>query len=84
MSLGTALKADTQLAEGCQPSVRVLDHPSMTAQTGIAFEAPASDAFLDTSSHEVLAAAGNVVALVRMQFIGPAVRLAAFSCDRWG
>ena len=81
MSLGTALEADAQLAEGCQPGVRALHNPAVTAQTVIAFDAPAGDAALDASLSEMSAAARKVVALVRMQFVGPAARSAALASD---
>ena len=72
MSLDAALEAHTQLAECCQPSVRSLDHPAVTPEPVIALDAPAGDAVLNATALEMGAAAMEVVALVRVQVLGPA------------
>lgn len=74
MNVDAALKAGTQLAEGCQPSVSAFNHPPMPPEPVIALDAPTGDTILNTAALEVSAAPCEVVALVRMQLAGPAVR----------
>jgi hypothetical protein len=74
MNVNAALKAGTQLAEGCQPSVGALNYPPMTSESVIALDASASDTILNAAALEVSATPSEVVALVRMQLGRPSAR----------
>ena len=74
MNVNAALKAGTQLAEGCQPSVGALNYPPMASESVIALDASAGDTILNTAALEVSATPGEVVALVRMQLGRPSAR----------
>lgn len=72
MNVDAALKANTQLAEGGQPGVRSLDHPAMTPEPVVAFDAAPGNTRRDAQLAQVGAATGKVIALVGMQLVRPA------------
>ena len=74
MNVDAALEAGTQLAEGCQPRVSALNHPAVASESVIALNTSAGNTILDNAALKVRAAAGEVVALVRMQLGGPSAR----------
>lgn len=78
MDIQTPLEADAQFAEASKPGMGSLDHPSVASKSLLTFHAAPGDACRDPSLFQVLPAAGEVVALVRMQFIrafaGPATQ----------
>ena len=59
--------------------MRAFHHPAMTPQLVVAFDAPTSNAALDATLPEMLAAACKVIAFVGMQLVGPAARSAALA-----
>jgi len=79
MSLDAALEAHTQLAEGRQPRMRALDHPSMATEPVVALDPSARDPVLDASALDVCPAARVVVAFVRMHLVWPPARSATLS-----
>ena len=82
MNVDATLESGAQLAEGCQPRVRALDHPAVAPEPIIALDASAGDAILDPAAFEMGAASRKVVTLVRMQFPGPPARLASPAAHR--
>ena len=79
MNVDATPETGAQLAKGRQPGMRALDHPAVAPEPVIALDALAGDAILDASVLEVGTASRIVVALVRMQLVGPAARPARFS-----
>lgn len=77
MGLNGSFEANSQLAEGSQPSMRALDYPSVTPEPIVALDASSSDAVLDAAALEVVSAACKVVAFVSVQLVRPAARPAA-------
>lgn len=82
MNVDATLEAGTQLAEGSQPGVRALHHPTVATEPIIALDALAGDTILDASALEVSMASRVVVTLVRMQFTGPATRPSPLAAHR--
>ncbi len=58
-----------------------LDHPTMLAQPIVALDATSGDSVFDATPPEMVAASRIVVALVSVQFVGPAQRSAANASD---
>lgn len=79
MGMNASLETHAQLAEGGQSGVCAFDHPAMAPQPIIALNSSAGDPNLDASAPEMLPAACEVVALVRMQLGRPAARPAALA-----
>jgi len=74
MNVNATLEAGTQLAKRCQPGMSALDDPPIASEPVIALNASAGDAVSNTAALEVNAALCEVIALVRMQLVGPAAR----------
>lgn len=66
MNVDAALEASTQLAEGSQPGVRVLDHQAMTPEPVIALDTTPGNTRRDAQLAQVGAATRKVIALVGM------------------
>lgn len=82
MNVNATLEAGAQLAEGSQPGMSALDHPAVPPEPIVALDAPAGDAILDPSAFEMSMASRVVVALVRMQLLGPSARPASLATHR--
>lgn len=82
MNVDATLEAITQLAECGQPGVRALYDPAMSSESVVALDTSAGNTVLDAPTLEMGATARKVVALVRVQFAGPATRPAALACNR--
>lgn len=83
MNVDAALEAGAQLAKGRQPSMRTLNHPAMAPEPIIALDSSAGNTILNATAFKVSAAPSEVVALVRMQLLGPLARPAALAAHRW-
>lgn len=83
MGVDAAFEADTQLAEGGNPGVSSLDHPTMAAQAIIALNTFTCDSHFDATVTQMRSAALVVIAFVGMQLVRPAARLANAPWHRW-
>lgn len=70
MHLGSPLVANSQPAVADEPGERALDHPPVPPQQLARLFAPPSDAALDATSAQRLAAVAEVVTLVGVQLLG--------------
>lgn len=79
MNVDATLETGAQLTESGQPGMGTLDYPPMAPEPVVALDAFAGNTICNTAALEVGAAPGVVIALVRMQLVGPAARPARFS-----
>lgn len=82
MDVESALEADTELGEACEPRVRALHHPAVLAQAFAALDASPGDAAGDAPLPQMCVASPVVLALVRMQLGGALARPARKPFDR--
>ena len=68
VDVGAALVADGEAAVSSEPGVGALDRPAMATPLLTGLDIPSSDAGGDPTSAEIMSAAGEVVALVGMEF----------------
>lgn len=71
MDVDAAFKADAQFAHACEPGMRALDDPAMTAQPVVALDSLACDSRNDAALLEEGATAVDVVSLIGVQFVWP-------------
>ncbi len=81
MEIDAAFKADAQFAQACEPGMRALDDPAMTAQPVVALDSLACDPRNDAALLEEGATAVDVVSLVGVQFVWPTSRAPWFATN---
>src|SRR5690606_7878512 len=78
----TSLVAHRQAPEAVVPRLRALDHPAVKPEALAGLGAAPCDAALDPVAPQIAAALGIVVALVRVQLLGPLPRTPSWALDR--
>ncbi len=82
MNFRLAFVSDGEAAKLGKPGEAAFDDPAMLSEMGAAFDTLSGDAMLDTTFAASPAAAGIVVALVRMELAGPLAWPSPLTLDR--